>query len=163
MNYSISVDEAHELLQGMRDATAELILLRFRKDSLQASVPAANSENLKLEIRKPAEGYDYLAEVTAEIADIEADIMVMERIIEAGRQRVRRIIPHLDKDNREIVRLYYLFPVKDAAGNLRTWKEVEDLMKLSHTAVMKRRRKLFDDVNRIIDRIEEEGETNEPL
>lgn len=52
---------------------------------------------------------------------------------------------------------------KDAADNLRTWKEVEDLMKLSHTAVMKRRRKLFDDVNRIIDRIEEEGETNEPL
>ncbi|MBP3882477.1 MAG: hypothetical protein J6E40_09965 [Lachnospiraceae bacterium] len=163
MNFTISIDEAHELLQGMRDATAELILLRFRKDSLQASVAAANSENLKLEIWKPAEGYDYLAEVTAEIADIEADIMVMERIIEAGRQRVRRIIPHLDKDNREIVRLYYLFPVKDAAGNLRTWKEVEDLMKLSHTAVMKRRRKLFDDVNRIIDRIEEEGETNEPL
>lgn len=29
MNFSISVDEAHELLQGMRDATAELILLRF--------------------------------------------------------------------------------------------------------------------------------------
>ena len=160
MNYTISIDYAYELLQGMRDATAELILLGFRKDSLQASITAAKSEKPKLEVQKPAEGYDYLSEVAAEILDIEADMKRLEQIIEADRQRARQIMPHLEKDNREIVRLYYLFPVKDAAGNLRTWKEVEELMNLSHTAVMKRRRKLFDDVNRIIVKIEKkEGES----
>ena len=154
MNFTVSIDDAHELLQGMRDAIAELILLGSRKDSLEASITAAKSEKQKLDVQKPVEGYDYLAEVAAEILDIEADIKRLGQIIEADRQRARRIMQHLEKDSREIVRLYYLFPVKDAAGNLRTWKEVEELMNLSHTAVMKRRRKLFKDVNKIIEKTE---------
>ena len=71
-------------------------------------------------------------------------------ILEADRQRARQIIPFLERDERTIVRLYFLWPMKET-GELRTWQEIEELMHLSHTAVMQRRRKLMASVDRIIE------------
>ena len=157
MNFTVSNDDEHELLQGMRDAAKELILLGSQKDSLQAIITAARYEKPKPGVQKSAEGCDYLAEVAAEILDIETDIKRLGQILEADRQRVRRIMQFLEKESLEIIRLYYLFPVKDAAGNLRTWREIEELAHLSHTGAMKRRRKLFKDVNKIIEKTEKKG------
>lgn len=146
--------EAKELLQGMRDAQAELGMLRLRRDSLQASIARAKSIQTRdpdMNVQTSRDTCDHMGEVAAEIVDIETDMKRLERILRADRQRVHHIIPYLGRDEREIVRLYFLRPVKNKAGDLRTWQDVEDLMHLSHTAVMQRRRKVFDDVDRIIE------------
>lgn len=145
--------EARELLQGIRDAEAELGMLRMRRDSLQASIARAKSiqpRDPDMNVQTSRDTNDHMGEVAAEIVDIETDMARLGRILIADRQRVHNIIPHLGRDEREIVRLYYLRPVKNKSGDLRTWQDVEELMHLSHTAVMQRRRKVFDDVDRII-------------
>ena len=154
MSFTISIDDANELLQGMREAAAEMKLLRARRDSMLASITAAKSKELKPDKRNDVSGYDFMAEVAAEVADIEADMKRLEQIIMEDRKQVQKIIPHLEQDQRMIVTLYYLSPVKDAEGNLRTWKEVETMMHLSHTAIMQRRRELFDKVNKVIEMIQ---------
>lgn len=146
--------DARELLQGMRDAQAELCMLRMRRDSLEASIAGARSlqpRDPDMNVQTSRDTNDHMGEVAAEIVDIETDMKRLERILRADRQRAHHIIPYLGRDEREIVRLYFLRPVKNKAGDLRTWQDVEDLMHLSHTAVMQRRRKVFDDVDRIIE------------
>ena len=146
--------EARELLEGMRSAEVELRLLKARRDSMRASIVGARSIPTRdpgMNVQVSRDTADHMGEVAAEIVDIEQDMRRLERILRADRERVRHIIQYLERDEREIVRLYFLRPVKNKAGDLRTWQDVEDLMHLSHTAVMQRRKKMFDEVDRIIE------------
>lgn len=146
--------EARELLQGMRDAMQEMRTLIERRDALEASIAGAKSTKTRdpeMNVQHSRDVSDHMGEVAAEVVDLDADISRLQRILEADRQRASRIIPYLGRDEREIVRLYFVSPVKNKAGDLRTWQEVEELMHLSHTAVMQRRRKLIADVDRIIE------------
>lgn len=146
--------EARELLQGMREAEAELQTLKMRRRSLIESIARAKSIPTRdpgMNVQTSRSTNDYMGEVIAEVEFIETDMKRLGQILTADRQRVRKIIPHLGRDEREIVRLYFVCPVKNSRGDLRTWQDVEDLMHLSHTATMKRRKRMFKEVNRIIE------------
>lgn len=145
--------EARQLLQGMRDAVIEMKTLIERRDALEASVAGAKTTKTRdpeMNVQHSRDISDHMGEVAAEVVDMDTDIRRLRYILEADRQRARQIIPFLERDERTIVRLYFLWPVKET-GELRTWQEIEELMHLSHTAVMQRRRKLMASVDRIIE------------
>ena len=146
MSYSIRVSEKNypEIYQKVREYTW---LLGWKKEP-EVYVQQMNGSLNAFTCWVPGKVF---IQLNAEIVDIEQDMRRLERILRADRERVRHIIQYLERDEREIVRLYFLRPVKNKAGDLRTWQDVEDLMHLSHTAVMQRRKKMFDEVDRIIE------------
>lgn len=158
--------EARELLDGVRRMAIEMETLTRCREELFASVAGAKSPKTRdpgMSVQFSRDTSDHMADVAAEIADLDREIEQTKKILEADRKRIRAMLMKIkNRDEQKIARLYYLSPFKivfETRGKNRkqtsrrverTWGDVEELLGLTHDPVMKRRRKLIEKMDGMI-------------
>lgn len=159
--------EARELLDGVRRMAIEMETLTRCREELFASVAGAKSPKTRdpgMSVQFSRDTSDHMADVAAEIADLDREIEQTKKILEADRKRIRAMLLKIkSRDEQRIARLYYLSPFKivfaEPRGKNRkrvarrverTWGDVEELLGLTHDPVMKRRRKLIEKMDKLI-------------
>lgn len=145
--------EAFELLEQMRQMAVDIEVQRARRHALEESVARARSIALRdpeMNVQHSRDVRDTMGETVATITDMDADLRRMEKILEADRQRARRIAKRMDRDCRQIVQLYYIDPIVGEWGQARSWRQIEELLHMSHATAMRRRRQVFATANELI-------------
>ena len=139
--------EAQELLYGIRRMAIEAELMARQRDEMRESIAATRSiptRDPEMNVQTSRDIRDHMGEIAAEIADLSTDLERLLKILEADRRRVRSNLPYLKEDERAIVRLYYLSPVRKGQGaRFTSWEDVEHAIHISHTPVARKRRKLI--------------------
>lgn len=152
--------EAQELLTGVRRMATELDALQRNREELIASVAGARSPKIRdpeMIVQFSRDTSDHMADVVAELSDMDGEIRQTREILQADRARLRRMMRKIsNRDQQKILRLYYLSPFKVVhergaeRRELRTWYDIATIMNLTRDPVMKRKRKLERRIDELI-------------
>lgn len=156
--------EARELLEGMRRAAIDIRVLRERRDELEERTARTRSAPLRdpeMRVQTSRDISDRMGEAAATLVDMEKDIQRLTEIVEADRQRAAKIFAHfpdshVGRDLKQLAMLYFVEPItmqqhgRITEWHPRSWSEVGEVMHLSHTGIMRRRRRLFTETEKII-------------
>lgn len=152
--------EARALVDGVRKMAVELSDMQRCREELFASVAGAKSPKTRdpgMSVQFSRDTSDHMADVVAELADLDKEINQVREILNADRARLRAMLRKIkNRDERKILRLYYLSPFKiiwegkAERRELRTWFDIEEILGLTRDPVMIRRRKLIQDLDRLI-------------
>ena len=159
--------EAQELLTGVRRMAIELDALTRSREELFQSVAGAKSPKTRdpeMCVQFSRDTSDHMADVVAELSDLDREIAQIREILQADRARLRRMMKRIGRnkdvknarDLEKILRLYYLSPFKIVRERgaerreLRTWFDVANIMCMTRDPVMKRKRILEEKVDELI-------------
>lgn len=154
--------EARELLNRCRQLAIELNDLQRSRERLLVSVAAAKSPKIRdpeMIVQFSRDTSDHMADVVAEVTDLDEEINEVREELGTCRARLRRMAKEINRrDLIKILRLYYLSPFKvirergTERRELRTWLDVAEIMNLTRDPVMKRKRRLEERIGELIDR-----------